>query len=58
MKAELRNFAGMGRDRRFDFDVKSQSPELFQHIDSLVEFAIQNIREGLFLNAFNRFNIW
>ena len=52
MKAELRKFAGIGRDRDSDIDVKSQNPELFQKIDSLVESAIKHIRSILLHNAF------
>jgi len=53
MKAELRKFAGIGRRCDSDSDVKSVDPERFQHIDSLVESAIKNIRAILFLGAFN-----
>ena len=58
MKAELRKFAGIGRDHKGGYDVKSQNPELFQQIDSLVEYTIKCIREILFLEAYKMSATW
>ena len=58
MKAQLRMFAGIGRDHKHGNDVKSLNPELFQQIDSLVEYTIKCIREVLFLEAYKMSSRW